>query len=295
MHESSPTREALGARHIQAYLERIGFPGQPDGSAEALALLQQCHFRAVPYENFDLLQRIPLSLELPDLYDKIVVRRRGGYCFELNALFGWLLRELGYPVTDWMARFWRDEPQPPPKRRHHVLLVEAQGERYLCDVGVGGVVPLRPLRLVPMVEQEQDDETYRLERDPEFGWMLLEHKHGVWSRIYSFTEEPQLPKDYVMPSFWCEQAPESIFRRGAIAAIRTQDGRVTVAGREFRLFGRDGVRTFTPATQAEYREALRTYLGIDLREASFLYSDSSPGIKSGNRMICMPDTKGKRI
>jgi arylamine N-acetyltransferase len=73
---------------VRAYLERIGYDGPLDGSAEALAELQERHLHTVPYENLDVLRRVPLSLEIPDLFDKIVTRRRGGYCFELNALFG---------------------------------------------------------------------------------------------------------------------------------------------------------------------------------------------------------------
>lgn len=247
---------------VRAYLDRIGYDGPVDGSAATLAQLQERHLHTVPYENLDILRRIPLSLEIEDLFDKIVVRRRGGYCFELNALFGWLLRELGYSVTDLMARFWRDEPNPPPKRRHHVLKVEAEGAFYLCDVGVGGIVPRRPIRMVEGLEHRQGDECYRLERDPDFGWMLCELKHGQWSRLYSFTEEPQLPKDYIMATFWCENSPDSIFIDNAMVAIRTRDGRNTVSGREFRIFTADGVQTFIPQTEEEYNAALRTYFGI---------------------------------
>lgn len=89
--------------------------------------------------NLDILERKALSLDLQDLYHKIVLRQRGGYCFELNALFGCLLRELGYTVTDLVARFWRDGADLPPMRRNHVLKVEAEGINYLCDVGVGGI------------------------------------------------------------------------------------------------------------------------------------------------------------
>ena len=128
-------------------MDRIGFKGSLDGSANTLADLQEQHLYTVPYENLDILARKPLSLDPQDLYQKIVVSRRGGYCFELNALFGWLLRELGYKVTDLVARFWRDEQQLPPKRRHHVLIVEVEGNDYLCDVGVGGIVPCRPISL----------------------------------------------------------------------------------------------------------------------------------------------------
>jgi arylamine N-acetyltransferase len=247
---------------VSAYLARIGYDGPLDGSFQTLAELQERHLHAVPYENLDILKRIPLSLDIPDLINKIVVRQRGGYCFELNALFGWLLRELGYPVTDYMARFWRDEPNPPPKRRHHVLRVEVGGVFYLSDVGVGGIVPRQPLKLVAGLQQQQGDECYRLERDSYYGWMLCELKHDQWSKIYSFTEEPQLTKDFIMSTYWCENAEDSIFTKDTMAAIRTREGRNTIAGKEFRIFTSDGVRAFTPETTEEYNNALRTYFGI---------------------------------
>ncbi|MGI2294750.1 arylamine N-acetyltransferase family protein [Paenibacillus sp. GXUN7292] len=247
---------------IDAYLQRIGYSGPLDGSETTLFALQDCHLHTVPYENLDILDGVPLSLEISDLYDKIVVRRRGGYCFELNALFGWLLRELGYKVTDLFARFWRDEPNTPPKRRHHVIMVELNDEKYLCDVGVGGIVPRTPVLMEELKECQQGDECYRLERDAYFGWVLCELKHGQWSRIYSFTEEPQLAKDYYMASYWCEHAPDSIFTQVKMAAVRTREGRNTIAGDQFRIFTDQGVDTFTPSTEEEYKDALRTYFGI---------------------------------
>lgn len=251
---------------VNAYLERIGYEGPLDNSAQALAQLQNCHLHTVPYENLDILQNVPLSLEIPDLYEKIVVQRRGGYCFELNALFSWLLRELGFPVTDYFARFWRDEPNPPPKRRHHVLKVEAEGKNYLCDVGVGGIVPRKPIKMVEGLVQTQGDEVYKLEKVPKFGWMLYEKKKEQWREIFSFTEEPQLAKDYIMASFWCEHAPESIFTKEAMIAIRTKEGRNSVSGKEFRIFTDDQVHAFTPSSNQEYKQALQTYFGIVLSD-----------------------------
>jgi arylamine N-acetyltransferase len=248
---------------VRAYLDRIGYTGPIDSTAETLTELQECHLHTVPYENLDILHSIPLSLDIQDLFQKIVVRRRGGYCFELNALFGWLLRELGYPVIDLMARFWRDEPNPPPKRRHHVLKVAVGDAFYLCDVGVGGIVPRRPIEMIEDLEHQQGDECYRLERDPYFGWMLCESKQGKWNRLYSFTEEPQLPRDFVMVTYWCENSPDSIFINNAIVAIRTEEGRNTIAGEEFRIFTSQGVRAFIPQTKEEYNEALYTHFGIE--------------------------------
>ncbi|SDX15165.1 arylamine N-acetyltransferase [Paenibacillus sp. CF384] len=250
---------------VAAYLDRIGYQGPLDGSAAALADLQECHLHAVPYENLDIMNGRPLSLQIDSLMDKIIHRRRGGYCFELNALFGWLLRELGYPVTDFVARFWRDVDTLPPKRRHHVLKVEAEGRTYLVDVGVGGIVPRRPIELVEKLEQTQGDEVYRMERDSEFGWFLCEWKRGAWSRIYSFTEEPQLAGDYEFATFWCENAPDSVFRKAPILAIRTKEGRNTVAGEEFRIFAGEGAPVvFHAGTKSEFDEALAKYFGIKL-------------------------------
>jgi arylamine N-acetyltransferase len=250
---------------IQSYLDRIGFQGLLDLSAKTLADLQYQHLHTVPYENLDILAGKALSLDPLDLYQKIVIHKRGGYCFESNALFGWLLRELGYKVTDLVARFWRDTLDLPPKRRHHVLIVEAEGVNYLCDVGVGGIVPSKPIALVENLIQQQGKEYYRLEKDPDYGWMLCEQKSGGWSRIYSFTEEPQLPKDYLFASFWCEHAPDSIFNKYPIGAIRTQEGRNTLADREFRIFTSQGVRAFTPESEEEFKEALVTHFGIYLK------------------------------
>lgn len=249
---------------VHSYLKRIGFEGRTDGSAGTLSKLQELHLRAVPYENLDIIQGISLSLRVEDIYAKIVERGRGGYCFELNALFGWLLSELGYGVQNYFARFWRDEIDTPPKRRHHVLRVEAEGSIFLCDVGVGGVVPRKPLLLQEGLEQYQGDECYRMEQDAEFGWVVMEYKKDGWSRYFSFTEEPQLAKDYVMASFWCEHAPDSVFKNNRIVAILTEDGRNTVWNDEFRLFLPDGVHVFTPSSEAEDREELRTYFGIVL-------------------------------
>lgn len=249
---------------VIAYLNRIGFKGTLDGSFKTLSDLQECHLHKVPYENFDILRNIPLSLETSDLFDKIIVRGRGGYCFELNVLFGWLLRQLDYPVTDLFARFWRDETNTPPKRRHHVLIVEVEGDAYLCDVGVGGIVPRRPIQVIEKLEHHQGDECYRLEKAPIYGWVLSEYKNGHWSWIYSFTEDPQLAKDYIMASYWCENAPDSIFRKQPMVAIRTPEGRNTMAGNEFRIFKGSNVEVITPTSKEAYDKALQRFFGIVL-------------------------------
>ena len=123
---------------IDRYLDRIGVGARPAPSLAALKVLQRAHMMTTPFENLDVFMRIPLSLSIDDLFDKIVVRRRGGYCFELNTLFGALLRGLGFDATPVLGRVWlRDQPAPPP-RCHLLHLVMTGGRRMIVDVGFGG-------------------------------------------------------------------------------------------------------------------------------------------------------------
>ena len=248
---------------VQKYLDRIGYSGPIHTSAEVLAQLQEHHVHTVPYENLDILGHIPLSLEIPHLFDKIVIHRRGGYCFELNALFGWLLQELGFKVTNYFGRFWRGETNTPAKRRHHILQVEIDNRQFIADVGAGSS-PKQPFELIADADQILGNEIYLVKKSESFGWMLYERKNGELDPIYSFTEEANLPQDYETTSYWCQHSPESVFNKQAKVYIRTQDGRNTVDGKEFRIFTSNGVHIFSPANEQEYANALLTHFGIKL-------------------------------
>ena len=247
--------------NISAYLKRIGFTGTPKPDFTTLCALQSLHLKAIPYENLDIMRGVPLSLKVEDIYEKIIVRNRGGYCFELNALFAWLLRSLGFKVTDYMARFLKDEPEI-PMRRHHVLDVVCQGQRYLCDVGVGLVIPRKPIPLVTGHISEQNGEKYLLKKDDFLGHVLCEWHSNSWRELYAFTEEPQLDKDFIAPSFYCEKHPESFFRTMDMVHIFTDTGRKSVAGRELKLFSPAGVEVIKPTTQDAYHKLLEEHFSI---------------------------------
>lgn len=253
---------------VEAYLNRLGFDSDSfshltSRSAGALSDLQYAHVHHIPYETLDILAGIPFSLDREAVYDKVVTRGRGGYCFELNGLFCWLLIQLGYAPQQRFARFLRGETQI-PMRRHRVLKVEAEGRFYLCDVGVGSIAPRRPILLEEGLEQPQGKECYKVSRDPFLGWVLWELHHGTWRKLFSFTEEPQLDIDFVTVDYYCQNAPDSFFRTKAMAFLRTPDGYNSLSGDEFRIFQGDRVTTFTPGTQQEYLESLEACFGIRL-------------------------------
>ena len=122
---------------LKNVFRRIGLRYDPDAAptAELASDVQYAMATHVPYENLDILRGIPLSLDYGDLYDKIVVRHRGGYCFELNGFLGEVLRSLGFKVSELMARYLRGEVEI-PMRRHRVVIAEAaDGSRWICDAG----------------------------------------------------------------------------------------------------------------------------------------------------------------
>lgn len=245
--------------NVKAYFARIGLelPETVVPDSALLRKLQFAHCTAVPYENLDMMRGIPTSLDENALYEKIVVNQRGGLCFELNGIFGALLRALGYGVTDLAARYLRGETEL-PMRRHRVLKVQATDGLWLCDVGIGEICPREPVALLEGVVQEQLGEKYRLEKDGFLGWVLMDYHKGAWRRFYSFTEEPQLIVDYIAPNFYCEKHPESPFNKDEMFSLKTAQGRITLDGRIFKEFKGDSV-TVKELTDEEMTEAYRKF------------------------------------
>ena len=253
----------MNTEKIKKYFERIGLemPENIVPDSKLLAELHYAHCTHVPYENLDIIRGIPLSLDEDALYEKIVVKGKGGYCFELNGLFARLLEDLGYKVEQRAARYLRGEPEI-PMRRHRVLKVTGcDGITWCCDVGIGEVCPRYPVKMEPMLEQSQFDECYRFEKDEFLGWVLRDRYKGRWRDFYSFTEEPQLTKDFIALSFYCEKHPDSPFINGEMFSLKTDSGRITLDCNVFKEF-KDGEVSVKECTAEEMPEAYAKF-GLD--------------------------------
>ena len=221
---------------INEFLARIGMGGEKvSHTLDFLARVQERFVLKVPYENIDILEKKPISLDLADIYEKIVKRGRGGYCFELNALLHSMLAEMGFTVRSAFARYLRGESAI-PFRRHRIVIVTLDGEDYMMDVGVGQVAPRFPLLLKTGVEQAQNGELYRFDADPSLGFVLSDLHKGEWRRYISFTQEAQYEIDFAPASFWCEKHEDSPFNRTLMLAIKTKEGRKTVDGNVYKIF-----------------------------------------------------------
>lgn len=222
------------------YLRRLDVTDPPDPSARSLALLHERHQLAVPFENLDVVSRRPVAFDETTFVDKIVDRRRGGFCYELNGAFSWLLERLGFAVTRHEARVPRRDGGEPIRFDHLVLCVECEGP-WLVDVGFGDGYPL-PLRL-----DCGDDETtlhgqrYRVREEGE-GRVVERYERQVlaWRELYSFTQEPRQLAEFEEGFRFHRTSPNSPFTTSGLCSILIPDGRVTLT--EDRLIVRRGVR-----------------------------------------------------
>ena len=244
------------------YLKRIGFEKDPKLDYETLKELQYRHLSTVPYENLDILKGIPLRLDARGMYEKIVIKHRGGYCFELNGVFGALLRELGFEVTDCMARFLKNESEI-PMRRHRVLKVKSDDGLFLCDVGVGMICPVYPVRLDTYDIQHIGNEDYKISKDDFLGTVIHQKPADEWERFFSFTDEPQLDIDYIMPSFYCEKHPESPFIVDYMLAIQTPyGGKNALNGNKLTYRDEKGKHKKIIESEDERKEAFEKYFNL---------------------------------
>ena len=254
--------------NVPAYLERIGYHGPLIPCAETLRALHVAHLYSVPFENLDIGLGRPLSLELPALFDKIVTRRRGGFCYELNGLFGSLLESLGYSVTYLSARVFSPDGSLGPEFDHLTLWVECPadgraGERWLADVGFGEW-SMEPLRLEPGVEDTQGQRACWLaERDG--GWDYWHRQPGAApERQYTFTLQPrQFPADFESMCRYQQTSPESHFTQHRVCTLATPGGRITVSDRRY-VVTEHGQRRETAIDDNEFWRIARTHFGVNI-------------------------------
>jgi len=225
---------------LSDYFSRIGFTAAPRPDLETLAALQLLHPLAIPFENLCTLLGEPVPLDLESLQSKLLDARRGGYCFEQNALFKAVLEAIGFEVLPLAARVvWNRPAGSDSPRTHMVLVVTVDGVRYLADVGFGAVTLTGPLELVAGKEQDTPHEQFRLvEAGGEYELEVC--FESGWHAAYRFDLQPQRPVDYEVLNHFVATYPGSPFRTRLMAGRPTLDARYTLGDGQLSVY-RNGV------------------------------------------------------
>lgn len=249
--------------NVQAYLSRINYDGPLEPNADTLCQLQVANLVAVPFENLSIHANEPIVLDDEALFRKIVERRRGGFCYELNGLFSALLRSIGFKVSMLSAQVASTEGDFGPEFDHMAVLVTLE-DRWLVDVGFGDSF-VEPLRLSTRDSQVQRDRSYRIDADGE-RWVMWQQKpvdeRVEWKPQYRFTLKSYQYSDYAARCEHHQKSPLSHFTRSRICSRLTPRGRITLSGMSF--ITTEGAERSERAVsgQAEYGDLLREHFGI---------------------------------
>jgi N-hydroxyarylamine O-acetyltransferase len=248
--------------NLDRYLERLNYSGGVQPTEDRLEALHRAQAYTIPFENFDILLGRGITLEPAALYDKLVHRARGGYCFELNGLFLAALQAASFDARALLARVHLVDP--PTGRGHQLILVTLQGKQWIADVGFGGPGLRAPIPFELNHVATQDGQTFRLVEAQPFGIMLQTLTDAHWQNLYSFDLGQVFLADIAYGNHFTSTHPSSFFTFARVAALPRPNGRVSLFNRTLRRVTPDGEHVQELDEGRVYLDALKTHFGIEL-------------------------------
>lgn len=263
---------------LSAYLARIGLAGIPPASRAGLEHWLAAHRQAIAFENLDIPLGRGIAIDGDSVFDKLVTRARGGYCFEQNRLFSDMLALAGFANRPLLARVRLSvaEGHTPP-RTHVLLLVDLGGEAWIADAGFGGsFVP--PLRLEDGAEgRTPDGAAHRLRRLADGEWLLERAgppaatdgraaDHEDWQAQYGFELGLVAPEDLEQCNHWTATRPGTRFTTLHVVSRVLPDGFAALTDRALTIYRGGAVERTTVESVADYAKVLRERFGLELPE-----------------------------
>lgn len=247
---------------IKPYLERINYQGSLTPSFEVLCNLQQAHLLNVPFENLDIHLNTKITLSTDNFYKKIVINKRGGFCYELNGLYNELLIALGFATKIISARVYSKEKGYGEDYDHLALIVTINNTEYLTDVGFGEFT-FTPLKLAIREHQKDERGNYMLD--------IYEDYHRV-SKIINCEEMPQYIfknsatklKEFNEMSRYHQTNENSHFTQKRLISLPTVTGRITITNNVLKISDNGFVKEILLKDEMEFHRALLNYFEVKI-------------------------------
>ena len=250
--------------NLNSCLQRIQVNKTENLNYSFLSKLQEQHLLTVPFENLDIHQGKKIILEEDRIYEKIVACGRGGFCYELNGLFCWLLRSLDFSVSMVSSQVYRSaEDMFTPQFDHMVLLVNLE-KAYLVDVGFGDTFR-NPIALPDGIVEDISG-TYRVQP---FGsapdtYILQKQENNCWQHVYSFTKHPRVISDFEEMCIFHQTSPGSHFTQEIICTMATKNGRVSLSDDFLTITDGSSKKKTKVVSDKDFKHKLRDHFGIQL-------------------------------
>lgn len=256
---------------VEAYLKRIGMKRPTELTKEYLDQLVFAHQCAVTFENIDVyLLDKPISIAVQDLHNKIIVNKRGGYCFELNGLFVKLLKELGFDAYSCPCRvtmFSAPDAMLGPVM-HRGNIVNLNGKKLFCDVGFGGPMPGGSLEMTDGLKQVLRGETFWFEQVNEYWYKLRrlvkneETGEMTEGNLLLVSEAMWEPVDFIFSNRVCSEGPNAAFKRTLMVNVCYENGHASLTPEQLTIV-RDGKKTVTEYKKEDLNEILKEHFHIE--------------------------------
>lgn len=262
---------------VAAYLHRVGYQGSVAPDLATLRALQRAHLAQIPYENLDVQMGRPLTLDPKDAFAKLVTHNRGGWCYEMNGLLGWVLTAIGFRVTHMTGAVLKAERGASALGNHLVLAVDLD-ETYLVDVGLGDG-PSEPIPLQAGTYRH-GWRTLRLEALPD-GWWRFHNAQNAFAPSFDFQHRPADWSLLQERCRWQQTSPQSRFVQNAICVRHKPDAIVALIGRVLKTANADGITEALIETHKAYADILTREFGIHQPE----FRDLWPRIQGRHREV----------
>lgn len=239
---------------INAYLQRIHYKGDLYPNVETLRELQRHHLRAVPFENLDIHIDKPIELDIQKFYQKVVVHKRGGFCYELNSLFNELLKALNFQTKIISACVWNESTGFSPDYAHLAILVRISDVEFLTDVGFGSFT-LFPLEINLKESQQDESNFYRISK-LESNWLQVNcMNNDKVVPVYKFQSKRKNLRSFTDMCAYQQYNPNSHFRKGRLITRPIPGGRITLSDQQLKFTG-SGIEKNIPVSAKNPFEVL---------------------------------------
>lgn len=249
--------------NIKNYIDRINYEGDLTPNLKVLKGLQKTHLLHVPFENLDIHYGNPVNLDIDRIYHKVVVKGRGGFCYELNGLFYTLLKELGFDSTIISARVYDGKKEKFGKEYDHMaIIVRLNKIEYLVDVGFGEFV-FHPLKFEMGKTQSDPRGNFAIEEYGNEYYKVSKIEREATSIEYIFTKKKRVLNEFTEMCNYHQTSPDSSFTQKSLISKPTLKGRITITGNTLKITERNALIKEHLFAKEEYKKQLQDWFNIE--------------------------------
>src|SRR4249919_1355068 len=250
----------------EKYLERIGYKGNTEPTIGLLNALQKKHLLNIPFENLDIHYKIPIELDLANIFEKVVIKGRGGFCYELNGIFHELLNSIGFNVKMISARVFDQKQQIfSPEFDHLAIIAKIDSVDYLADVGFGEFA-FSPMKIELNTIHNDERGSFRIERYDDLYYQVAKRAGETWVPEYMFTLKKRDLDEFKDMCYYNQTSPLSHFTQNKFCSLATEKGRITVTANKIKIKEGDTITELAVNSEQEFLSALEKYFNIRLHD-----------------------------